>query len=249
MEVLSKTLPAVFPTGRRSGERCEYHPTHFLPCGECQEQKEYEEAERRRVRLLQAKNTLESIKLGRRYHGKTFDEFQPVQKDAERVSNLCRRYAETFQDRLTNGDSLLMVGNPGTGKNLLAACICNAIALDGFSALHTTAIKVVRKIKDSWNSKAEEQGIIDEFAKPDLLVIDEVGVQFGSKTEILLLTEVINERYEHMKPSIIISNLPMKDAKGEDLEKYLGIRAIDRFYEGKSAVLEFTWDSYRRRQG
>jgi len=117
--------------------------------------------------------------------------------------------------------------------------------MQGFTSLHTTALKLVRNIKESWgkNSGLSEQEAINKFLIPDLLVIDEIGVQFGSNTEKLFLTEVISERHENMRPTILLSNLNL-----QDIETYLGTRAIDRFHEGKSSILQFTWDSWRRRK-
>jgi DNA replication protein DnaC len=103
---------------------------------------------------------------------------------------------------------------------------------------------MIRSVKDSWRKGSEksEEDVIRSFSEPDLLVVDEVGVQFGSDTEKLYLTEIINNRYERKMPTVLISNLNF-----EELEKSLGTRIIDRFFEGKSAILKFTWESYRRR--
>lgn len=188
---------------------------------------------------------LSGINIGARYRGMTFDDFQAVSPAAEKVGTICRRYAETFKDRLKDCDNILMLGNPGTGKNMLAACICSHVATQGHSAVHTTAMKLIRKIKESWGRGAEikEQEAINQFSRPDLLVIDEVGVQYGSETEKILLFEVINERYEAMRPTVVISNLGVND-----VEQFLGPRIMDRFHEGKSSVLEFSWESYRKRR-
>lgn len=240
-ELASKTLPAVFQTEAESGEVPEFCELHRepLPCPVCKIIND-DAAKAKENRALSAIN---DIRIGKRYQGVTFDDYKPTAPQAERVKTICSRYAVTFADRIKGCDSLLMLGNPGTGKNMLAACICREVALQGFSALHTTAMKLVRKIKTSWgkNSDKDEQEMIDQFARPDLLVIDEIGVQFGSVTEKILLFEAINGRYEEMRPTILISNLSL-----DEVEKYLGVTLIDRFYEGKSSVLEFTWESYRR---
>jgi len=198
--------------------------------------------ERREQEKTQAR--FERCRIGRRFAAVKFDDYKPPTPEAEKVLHFCERYAATFEDRLAAGDSICMVGNYGTGKNMLSAAICNEVMNNGYTAIHSTAIKIVRRVKATWNNKEDEQTAIDEFALPDLLVIDEVGVQFGSATEKMFLTEVINERYEAQRPTIIISNLP-----AEALEVYLSERAIDRFYEGNSRVLVFNWESYRRRGG
>ena len=78
------------------------------------------------------------------------------------------------------------------------------------------------------------------LCSPDLLILDEVGVQFGSDAEKLILFEIINTRYQDMKPTILISNLTLVE-----LGKYIGERVVDRMREGGGAILSFDWDSYR----
>src|SRR6266702_3094916 len=93
------------------------------------------------------------IRLGRRYQGVTFADYFPTCEKAKEALQKCHRFAETFSDRFENGDNILLLGSPGTGKNLLAGAICNAIAQQGRSSLHTSVSKLVRRIKDSWKSK------------------------------------------------------------------------------------------------
>jgi len=74
---------------------------------------------------------------------------------------------------------MVLIGSPGTGKNMVAALICMDVVNQGFTAVHTTAIKLVRRIKESWQqgSKETEQEAINNFTAPSLLVIDEIGVE------------------------------------------------------------------------
>ena len=44
------------------------------------------------------------------------------------------------------------------------------------------------------------------FESPDLLILDEVGVQNVTEFERTVMLELINSRYEAMKPTIVISN-------------------------------------------
>ncbi|NHX33749.1 ATP-binding protein, partial [Escherichia coli] len=85
--------------------------------------------------------------------------------------------------------------------------------------------------------------VIRIYTNPDLLIIDEVGVQFGSEAEKLILFEIINTRYERMKPTILISNQTR-----EELGAFIGERVIDRMSDGGGCTLAFTWDSYRSRK-
>ena len=226
-----------------SGEESEFCEVHHseLPCSVCQ----LLEADRVKAKQAVVARLMPNAQIGKRYHNMTFPDYKPTCKESTEIKTRCVRYSETFKNRLENCDSILMLGKPGTGKNMLAACICRSIMEQGFTALHTTAIKLVRAIKGAWHKDSEqtEQEVINSFLIPDLLVIDEIGVQFGSDTEKLFLTEIVIDRHENMRPTILLSNLSLPE-----IETYIGLRAIDRFYEGDSAIMTFTWESWRRRK-
>ena len=78
---------------------------------------------------------------------------------------------------------------------------------------------------------------------PELLILDEVGVQFGSETEKLMLFDVLNERYEKRKPCVLLSNLAIDDVKA-----FLGERVFDRLREDGGEAVAFDWESYRGRK-
>ena len=66
-------------------------------------------------------------------------------------------------------------------------------------------------------------------------------MQFGSEFEKQILFDVLNERYEKLKPSILLSNIPR-----EQLGEYLGERVTDRLRENGGKMIPFDWDSHRR---
>jgi DNA replication protein DnaC len=74
----------------------------------------------------------------------------------------------------------------------------------------------------------------------DALIIDEVGVQFGSDTEKMIVFDIIDGRYSNMLPTILISNLALPDVK-----ELIGERAIDRLREDGGVVVAMKWDSNR----
>ena len=88
-----------------------------------------------------------------------------------------------------------------------------------------------------------EAEVIRIYTDPELLIIDEVGVQFGSEAEKLILFEIINTRYERMMPTILISNLPK-----DELSAFIGERVIDRMNDGGGCT-GIHRDSYRSRGG
>lgn len=196
-----------------------------------------------RIKQSNIKRLTNDLLLPDRFANATLDNYHPENDDASRCLKVCKAYAAKWPDRLKQGGGMVMCGKPGTGKNHLALAIAkHVIAEHQSSALFTTALRVARKFKSSWGKNAEitEQEVIETYTRPDLLIIDEVGVQFGSDSEKLILFEIINTRYEKMRPTILISNLPK-----DELSAFIGERVIDRMNDGGGCTLAFTWESYR----
>ena len=151
--------------------------------------------------------------------------------------------ARQFLGNINSGTpGLIFLGSNGTGKNHLSiAIVREAIEKCGKTALITKVRKLDRAIKEAWRNDGYESAAIKKFIEPYILVIDEVGLQRGSETEMLHLAEVIDERYEAMKPTILCGNLTLAELTG-----IIGDRAIDRFREGGHIVL-FNWESYRKK--
>ena len=136
----------------------------------------------------------------------------------------------------------MFCGGVGAGKTHLAVGIAHRLMEQGRIAVFTSVINAIRRVKDTYrrDSGQSEAQVVAGFIRPDLLILDEVGVQFGSETEKMILFEIINGRYEQLKPTIVISNL------ADALTDYLGERVVDRLREGGGRMLIFDWPSYRR---
>ena len=81
--------------------------------------------------------------------------------------------------------------------------------------------------------------IVKRFTSAGLLVIDEIGVQSGSPSERAILADVINTRYENLKPTVVIGNLTK-----EEFLSILGERALDRLKDNGRTLI-FDWENRR----
>lgn len=202
-------------------------------------QVEYEERQKQKAeyeRLEKIKNNLHNANIPLRFQDRTLENYQtPYAGQKKALLEI-----QDFLSHPETSPGIIMLGKPGTGKNHLAIGIVKEfIEEKGLIALMTTAIKIVRSIKDTWQSHNSEGYAISAFTKPDLLVVDEIGVQFGSETEKLYLSEIVNDRYEQLKPTILLGNVTLKE-----VSKNLGERVIERFKEG-GKILIFDWESWR----
>jgi DNA replication protein DnaC len=178
-----------------------------------------------------------------RFAGRTLENFVVHNDGARKALTVARAYVEDFESARKDGTSLIFCGGVGTGKTHLAVGIANAVLAMKLRVRFASVMNAVRTVKETYNrgSDETEREALNEFIYPDLLVLDEVGAQFGSDTEKLILFEIINGRYEQMKPTVVISNLA-KEALGE----FIGERSIDRLRENGGRLVAFDWASYRR---
>lgn len=175
-----------------------------------------------------------------RFENRSLDTYQAELPGQIEALSVARNFAATFDE--SAGTSLIFCGGVGSGKTHIAVGIARELIKRHRMALFMTVMSAVRSVKDTWNNTGiSETEAIQKLIEPDLLILDEVGVQFGSDTEKMILFEVINGRYENRRSTILISNLAFKE-----LEKFLGERVIDRMREDGGKVVVFDWSSYRR---
>ncbi|MCW3186239.1 ATP-binding protein, partial [Escherichia coli] len=195
------------------------------------------------LRALKVRELLDQAGIARRFQDCEFENYQAVNTDAQKNLEACQRYAASWKKCLAAGTSMVMIGNCGTGKNHLAVSMAKNIIRHHQATVEITDVmRLTRAVKNTWrhNSERTEDEVLDHFASLDLLIIDEVGVQFGTPTEITILQEIINARYESVLPTILISNLTF-----EQLKESIGERIVDRVTDGGCNCLVFGWESYR----
>lgn len=173
----------------------------------------------------------------------TIENYKTSKKEQTQALKICKSYLSTFDKIDNEGVCLTFCGKPGTGKTHLACAIGNALIQKKVSVRYTKAYNAMQEIKSTYHKNAElnEKAIIGRFVTVDLLIIDEVGVQFGSDADKILLYQIINGRYERVKPTILISNLTK-----DELVEYIGERSVDRLKEGGGVIIPFTWNSFRK---
>ena len=174
-----------------------------------------------------------------RYQAATLEQLRRTSAKEIEAANSITRFAEGLGKSIT---ALVIIGGVGTGKTFMGSALVHYWIQHDRSAVYTTAIQALRKIKSSWSSESPnaEAKAIRSLTAPELLVIDEVGVQFNSHTETVFLTEIINGRYNSFKPTVVISNLTLKELTGVMVD-----RAVDRLLE-RGKVVPCAWPSYRR---
>lgn len=221
-------------------------------CPACAKEREAKDAAAEELKLREARKAEWERRVGsagipERFQSRSLKSFVAETSAQAAALQFAVEYADGFDQVLKTGRCALFVGKPGTGKTHLAVGIALRIMhRDGRTALFTTVQRAIRRIKDTWSRDSEETEtqVIKSLTFPDLLILDEVGVQFGSKFEKDMLFDILNERYEKRHPTILLSN-----EKEGDVREYLGARVFDRLREDGGELIPFEWESHRGRMG
>lgn len=200
------------------------------------EQRIAEASASRRIRALEDRG------IGLRHLDKTFSTFVVDTEEQRKALEVCRSVADAVCEGQKRVPSLILSGAPGTGKTHLTCAMVQHCYDAGMDAGKRNIIDIIREIKATWRKDSErnEDEVIERYASADLMVIDEIGVQFGTDTERMYVFDIINRRYEQCLPTVLITNL---DVAG--LLEEIGERVLDRLREDGGRLLTFTGKSWR----
>ncbi|MBO6305453.1 MAG: Flp pilus assembly complex ATPase component TadA [Selenomonadaceae bacterium] len=180
----------------------------------------------------------------KRFDKVSFENYICSSKEQERL-------VAALQDGIKNGfkQNIVITGGVGTGKTHLAYAVLNALCTrwkassgaeyySSTQAVYAPIKSIIDEIKASW--RTNERVDLSIYTGAPLLIIDEVGVQYGSDSERTELFEVFDKRYNDELPTIAISN-----NNTEALKSILGQRIYDRL-TGGALIFELDGSSYRQ---
>jgi DNA replication protein DnaC len=149
---------------------------------------------------------------------------------------------------IRQAQDVLILGPPGTGKSHLVQALGHQAIKAGHTVLYRSIFDVVRDFLREQVIEGDDK-VMKKYLKPDLLIIDDMGMKQLPKRSGEFLFEIIMRRYEN-RSTIMTTNRPL-----EDWGKLIGdvpaaTAILDRFLH-RAEFITITGRSYRlkNRQG
>lgn len=188
-----------------------------------------------RKNIIQIKNRFDNVSL----------ETCVVDDYNKELVEYLKDYVKNIEEKINNGENLIITGECGVGKTYLMKCFindCKKIVVEKeiwdypknkiekrlLNIGYFNIFKVIEELRKKYDKKESDYN----FNSYDILIIDEIGVQFATDGERQILYEIINYRWENFKPTFLISNLNL-----EGIKKVLGLRIFDRINTNKHFIL------------
>jgi DNA replication protein DnaC len=143
---------------------------------------------------------------------------------------------------LRESRDVLWLGAPGLGKSHLVQAIGHEVIKAGFSVLYRSVFDLVRDFLHDEAFDGHDR-VLNRYLKPDLLIVDDMGMKQLPKRSGEYLFEIIMRRYE-TRSTMMTSNRPL-----EDWGKLIGdvpsaTAILDRFLH-HAEIIRLEGKSYR----
>lgn len=146
---------------------------------------------------------------------------------------------------ITTAENVIIIGQNGVGKTMLAKNLAHQAIINGYSALFISATQLLNDLasQDSPSALARR---LRYYSLPKLLVIDELGYLATSSEHADLLFEVVAKRYEN-KSTIVTSNKTFNDWQQVFPNATCVVALVDRLIHS-SVIVNISADSYRLKE-
>ena len=155
------------------------------------------------------------------------------------VYSRCVSYAQNFDK---DSVSLYFCGRTGLGKTHLSLAIANEAIKKGYNVVYGSVINFLNKLEREKFGRADSFETEDILIDADLLILDDLGAEFSSAVAMSSLYNIINSRIARGVPTIISSNLSVKEVQ-ERYPESVASRIIGTF-----KIVEFSGKDIRQIQ-
>jgi len=200
-------------------------------CAECTKEAIHREDARKAAKArYELQERVRASGIPSRFRACRLDNYIAGNCGQQNALNVARGYVSDFDDVFDSGRNLLFTGMPGCGKTHLATAIGMALMEMRASVRYSTVGNMIRRFTDTWgrHDGESETRVMNDLVGADLLILDEAGVQSGSDVELRTIFNVIDGRYRERLPTLVVSNLSIKNLTACATEEAISSPSIGR---------------------
>ena len=172
------------------------------------------------LKNLQRQMAFQRLSMDAPLENSTFEEFsleyyredEKAYRQMEKVLAACKRYADNFR---ADSPSFLFWGGTGLGKTHLSLAIAGKAIEKGMGVIYGSAqsfaVALERERFLREQDMAEDADVQSQLTDCDLLILDDLGTEASSNYVKSAFYDIINSRMMKNKPTLISTNLTMKD--------------------------------------
>ena len=136
----------------------------------------------------------------------TFDGFEDWNDSAKEAKRCAMDYAEAYEQNKnqSTGNSLLLMGNVGSGKTMLGVCVLNALVNRGISVFYAPFRDMVLNLKGNVTDDEEYNRALEKYTNPKVLFLDDL-YKGATANDPKYVYDVVNARYLARRPMIVTS--------------------------------------------
>lgn len=124
------------------------------------------------------------------------------------ILKLCKEYVLNFSP--SSSENLLFMGASGLGKTHLTLAIVSELLEKGYTVVYGPCENLF-SLMEKEKYFGENKGSYDNMVNCDLLVLDDLGAEMSTPFSKAALYNLINSRMLSKKPTIINTNLTIKE--------------------------------------
>ena len=177
--------------------------------------------------LKEASYILENSGVSEEFRKKSFENFNYAYDmqtiEAYRKASLYVREFESVRDSRSN--SIMFVGQVGSGKTHLSMAIANSLMDDGVGVVYMPYRDVVTRLKQNIMDEEYYQRAVGRYKRAKVLLIDDLFKGKLSESDVNIIFEIVNYRYFNNLPVIVSSEKGMEELV--EIDEAIGSRLIE----------------------
>ncbi|RDY28429.1 DNA replication protein [Romboutsia weinsteinii] len=177
--------------------------------------------------VREAEDILKHSGISEEFRNKTFDNFNYTY-DTHTINayRVATKYVKDFDSiESSSNNSIMFMGQVGSGKTHLSLAICNELMDRGVGVLYMGYRDVIVRVKQNIMDQVYYHKIMNRYKNARVLLIDDLFKGSVSSSDVNIMFELVNHRYFNNLPVIVSSEKGFEELI--EIDEAIGSRLIE----------------------